>query len=130
MQNIVEQINRTLTLNLLPQHKHLGELEIDYNPRHEGFWCVGGIQPPKNVVKSKEGRKWQKEMAKDEVDRYMQYAARPFLAHRHHLQLAPWKTEAEYTDLEQAKTVPRFPYDPRSLGFTTGYQHGVNLHGI
>lgn len=128
-QVIVEQINRALINSLSADFNHLHEVEIDYNPRHEAFWSVGGIQPPKNVVKAKEGRKWQKEMAKDPVDRLMQYKSSPMLALRHRLQLPTWKNESQYVDAEQANKVPRYQYDPRTLGFTTGYQHGTNIAG-
>lgn len=128
-QIIVEQINRALINGLSADHQHLQEVEIDYNPRHEAFWQVGGIAAPKNVVKSKEGHEWQKDMAKEPVDRLMQYKSEPMLAIRHRLQLPTWKNENEYNDIELAKNVPRLEYDPRSLGFTTGYQHGTNIAG-
>lgn len=128
-QIIVEQINRVLVNGLSPDFQHLQETEVDYNPRHEAFWSVGGIQPPKSVVKSKEGREWQKDMAKEPVDRLMQYKSVPMLALRHRHQLSAWKNEQEYTNIEFAKKVPHFEYDPRSLGFTTGYQHGTNIAG-
>ncbi|XP_075154294.1 mitochondrial ribosomal protein S30 [Haematobia irritans] len=128
-QLIVEQINRTLINNLSMDFPHLNELEIDFNPRHEAFWSVGGIEAPKNVVKSKEGQEWQKDSAKDPVDRFMQYKGRPMMALRHRLQLQPWKDESAYTNLELAKQVPRIEYDPRTLGFSTDHQHGTNIPG-
>lgn len=128
-QSICEQINRALLNTLSGDFLHLNELEIDYNPRHEAFWAVGGIDPPKNVVKSKEGLEWQKDMAKQPYDRLMQYKSQPMLALRHRHQLSPWKSESEYIDMERANKVPLFAYDPRTLGFTTGYQHGTNIPG-
>ncbi|XP_061400054.1 large ribosomal subunit protein mL65 [Musca vetustissima] len=128
-QIVVEQIHRELANGLAGDFPHLHEVEVDYNPRHEAFWAVGGIEPPKNVVKSKEGREWQKDNAKDPVDRFMQYKSEPILALRHQLQLQPWKSEREYNNLTLAKSVPRFEYDPRTLGYTTGHQHGTNIPG-
>lgn len=128
-QVIVEQINRVVLNALSGEYQHLQEIEVDYNPRHEAFWVVGGIQPPKNIFKAKRGQEWQKDLAKAPVDRLMQYKSEPMLALRHRLQLPSWKNEAEFNDIELAKKVPRIEFDPRSLGFITGYQHGTNIAG-
>nr|XP_014102318.1 39S ribosomal protein S30, mitochondrial [Bactrocera oleae] len=127
---IVEQVNRTLINVLSSDFLHLQESEIDYSPRHEAFWSVGGINPPKNVVKSKTGRKWQKEMANDPYNRLMQYSGKPFLAIRHRNQLTPWKNESESTNIELAKTLPRFNYDPRTLGYVCSHQHLTSIPGF
>ncbi|XP_004518895.1 28S ribosomal protein S30, mitochondrial [Ceratitis capitata] len=127
---VVEQVNRTLINGLSSDYMHLQEAEIDYSPRHEAFWSVGGINPPKNVVKSKEGRKWQKEMANEPYDRLMQYSAKPFLAIRQRNQLKPWKSESESTNVGLAKSIPRFNYDPRTLGYVCNHQHVTNVPGF
>ncbi|XP_036343987.1 39S ribosomal protein S30, mitochondrial-like [Rhagoletis pomonella] len=127
---IVEQVNRTLINVLSADYVHLQEFEIDYTPRHEASWSVGGIKPPKNVVKSMEGREWQKYMANDPYNRFMQYSGTPFLAIRHHKQLSPWKNETESTNADLAKTIPRFNYDPRTLGYVSGHQHLTNIPGF
>ncbi|XP_032580726.1 39S ribosomal protein S30, mitochondrial [Drosophila sechellia] len=128
-QIIVEQLNRALLQSLSEEYKHLDELEVDYNPRHEAFWAVGGVDPPKNVQKSKKGREWQKDMANDSVDRLVQYTGAPYLALRHRKQLSPWKTEAESENLELSKQLPRFKHDPRTLGYSTKHQHATNVPG-
>lgn len=126
---IVEQVNRTLINVLSSDFLHLQESEVDYRPRHEAFWSVGGINPPKNVVKSKSGRKWQKEIANDPYNRLMQYSGKPFLAIRHRNQLTPWKNESESTNVDLAKAIPRFNYDPRTLGFVCSHQHLTSIPG-
>uniref|UniRef100_A0A1A9VU90 Uncharacterized protein n=1 Tax=Glossina austeni TaxID=7395 RepID=A0A1A9VU90_GLOAU len=128
-QNIVEHINRALINALAADYQHLQEVEVDYNPRHEAFWAVGGIKPPRNVVKSKEGHKWQKEFAKDPVDRLMQYRSSPLLVLRHRFQLAPWKDETEIENPKLAEKLPRYEFDPVTLGFTRSYRHGTNIAG-
>ncbi|XP_033170863.1 39S ribosomal protein S30, mitochondrial [Drosophila mauritiana] len=128
-QIIVEQLNRALLQSLSEEYKHLDELEVDYNPRHEAFWAVGGVDPPKNVQKSKKGREWQKDMANESVDRLVQYTGAPYLALRHRKQLSPWKTEAESENLELSKQLPRFKHDPRTLGYSTKHQHATNVPG-
>ncbi|XP_067642227.1 large ribosomal subunit protein mL65 [Eurosta solidaginis] len=129
-QMIVEQINRTLVNVLSPDFVHLQESDVETTPRHEAFWVVGGINPPKNVVRSKEGRKWQKGMANDPYDRYMQYTGRPYLTIRHRNQLSPWKTEEESTNADLAKTIPRCTYDPRTLGYACNHQHLTSIPGF
>ncbi|KAI8035585.1 28S ribosomal protein S30, mitochondrial [Drosophila gunungcola] len=128
-QIIVEQLNRALLQALSEQHKHLDEVEVDYNPRHEAFWAVGGVDPPKNVQNSKKGREWQKEDANQSVDRLVQYTGAPYLSLRHRKQLLPWKTPAESEDIELSKQVPRFKHDPRTLGYSTKHQHATNVPG-
>ncbi|XP_037937838.1 28S ribosomal protein S30, mitochondrial-like [Teleopsis dalmanni] len=129
-QLIVEQINRVLINTLAADISYLNEVDVDYNPRHEAFWFVGGIDPPKNVVKSKKGHSWQKEMANDSVDRPIQYNGTPYLALRHKYQLPTFKSDIDSENMELAKTIPRFNYDPRTLGFVPAYQHGTNVPGF
>ncbi|XP_037726460.1 39S ribosomal protein S30, mitochondrial [Drosophila subpulchrella] len=128
-QIIVEQLNRTLLQALGEEYKHLEEVEVDYNPRHEAFWAVGGVDPPKNVQNSKKGREWQKDEANESIDRLVQYTGTPYLSLRHRKQLSPWKTPAESEDLQLSKQLPRFKHDPRTLGYSTKHQHATNVPG-
>ncbi|TDG41441.1 hypothetical protein AWZ03_012142 [Drosophila navojoa] len=128
-QIIVELVNRSALQVLSADYGHLNEVEIDYNPRHEAFWAVGGVDPPKNVVKSKEGRPWQKDDAHETCDRLVQYTGAPYLALRHRHQLPTWKTPEESENLTLAQQLPRFKIDARTLGYSTKYQHAVNVPG-
>ncbi|XP_022224173.2 28S ribosomal protein S30, mitochondrial [Drosophila obscura] len=128
-QIIVEQVNRALQQVLSADYPHLNDVEVDYNPRHEAFWAVGGVDPPKNVEKSKKGRGWQKDDASESFDRLVQYTGAPYLALRHRQQLCPWMTEGESENMDLARQLPRFNHDARTLGYTTTYQHAVNVPG-
>ncbi|XP_034671093.1 28S ribosomal protein S30, mitochondrial [Drosophila subobscura] len=128
-QVIVEQVNRALQQVLSADYPHLNDVEVDYNPRHEAFWAVGGVDAPKNVQNSKKGRDWQKDDASDSVDRLVQYTGSPYLALRHRQQLCPWMTEKESENIELARQLPRFKHDARTLGYRTTYQHAVNVPG-
>ncbi|XP_034489811.1 28S ribosomal protein S30, mitochondrial [Drosophila innubila] len=128
-QIILEQINRAALQVLSADYAHLQDIEIDYNPRHEAFWAVGGVDPPKNVVKSKKGREWQKEDANDSVDRLVQYTGEPYLALRHRHQLPTWRTNEESENLALAKQLPRYKHDARTLGYSTKHQHAINVPG-
>ncbi|KAH8386570.1 hypothetical protein KR093_001238 [Drosophila rubida] len=126
---ILEQVNRAVLQALSADFAHLQDVEIDYNPRHEAFWAVGGVDPPKNVVKSKQGNEWQKDQAHDSVDRLVQYTGEPYLALRHRHQLPNWRTAEESNNLTLAKQLPRYKFDARTLGYCTKYQHAVNVPG-
>lgn len=128
-QLLVENLNRTLINALSADTAHLSEVEVDLNPRHEAFWAVGGVNPPKNVVASRKGRDWQKDTAEMPVDRLVQYVGEPYLTIRHSLPLAPIRSLEESTSLELAKRIPLFKLDPRSLGYKTSHRHATNIPG-
>lgn len=63
-----------MLLNALsPSVKHLNEVEVDIEPRHEAFWFVGGIEPTNFVQKIRKGHPKNKERTKEPVDRPFQY---------------------------------------------------------
>ncbi|KAH8263976.1 hypothetical protein KR026_009978 [Drosophila bipectinata] len=128
-QIVVEQLNRALLKGLSHEYPHLGEVEIDYNPRHEAFWTVGGVQSTKNVVNSKNGCKWQMKEAKNSSDRLIQYSGHPYVCLRHQKQLASWKNLPESNNERLSKNLPRFKYDVRCLGYNTKHQHATNIPG-
>lgn len=128
-QIIVEQLNRALLKVMSLEYPHLGEVEVDYNPRHEAFWAVGGVQSTKNVVNSSNGRKWQSKEARNVADRLIQYSGNPYMCLRHQKQLASWKTLSESNNVGLSQKLPRFKYDARCLGYDTKYQHVTNIPG-
>ncbi|EDV44712.1 uncharacterized protein Dana_GF19982 [Drosophila ananassae] len=128
-QIIVEQLNRALLKVMSPEYPHLSEVEIDYNPRHEAFWAVGGVQSTKNVVNSRNGCKWQIKEANNSSDRIIQYSGNPYMCLRHHKQLASWKTPFESNDVGLSQNLPLFKYDVRCLGYNTEHRHVTNIPG-
>lgn len=59
---------------LSPTIPHLKEIEVDFEPRHEAFWFVGGIEPVRMVQKIRKGIKTNtEEDIKEPVDRPFQY---------------------------------------------------------
>jgi small subunit ribosomal protein S30 len=130
--SIISQLNRTILSSLSADNPHLSQVEIDVDPRHEAFWFVGGIPPLTIVQKIREGLKWQKEYAKDSIDRPFQYVGAPYMALRHKLPLSPMQpinlNEQNYqTDKID---IPTYKYDPRTLGYMTDYRHGVSCPGF
>lgn len=76
---ICTDINRILLNTLSPSTKHLSEVEVDVEPRHEAFWFVGGISPPTMLRKAREGSRFykeNKEYIEDPVDRSFQYTGK------------------------------------------------------
>lgn len=46
---------------------------MDYEPRHEAFWFIGGVDVPHNVVNWRKKYKWLKDRAHEPLDRPVQY---------------------------------------------------------
>ncbi|XP_058058737.1 large ribosomal subunit protein mL65 [Anopheles bellator] len=130
---LLAQLNRTLTNALAAKYPHLNETETDFDPRHEAFWFLGGIYPPKLVRKIKEGQEWQKPYANDPYDRNMQYIGKPYLALRHKHLLDPLVpgTVLDTLDIKQDNVeVPDFRYDPLALGYMTEFRHATTVPGF
>lgn len=71
--SVCRDINQTLLNALSPKVEHLNEAEVDIQPRHEAFWFVGGIHPPKLTQKIRRGLKKTEEEILEPVDRNFQY---------------------------------------------------------
>nr|CAD7593458.1 unnamed protein product [Timema genevievae] len=101
---------------------------VDYEPRLESFWSLGGLAPPEATRKSKLGCKWTKDRADEPVDRFIQYLGSPILQLRHEQPLPPLvdHSEGENPELE----VPLFTLDPRTDGFFQDHRHGTNIPGF
>lgn len=126
---IVAQINRTITNALVADVPHLGDTEADIDPRHEAFWFVGGISPPAVTRKMRSGSLWQKDIADEPVNRQFQYRGRPLLTLRHAQPLRPVQENAAFA-ADDVQQVPRFKYDPRTVGYAHEYRHGTTVPGF
>lgn len=74
---ICKDINRVLLNALSSSVTHLSEIEFDVTPRHEAFWFVGGIEPPKpKKMNSWENWDSYKLPKVDPFDRGFQYAGK------------------------------------------------------
>ncbi|XP_058130211.1 large ribosomal subunit protein mL65 [Anopheles ziemanni] len=132
VRSLLVQLNRTITNALATQYEHLSEVETDFDPRHEAFWFLGGISPPKLVRKIKEGEEWQKEYASDPYDRNMQYVGKPYMAIRHKQLLDPLVTNDLTTlDINSDNVdIPAFRYDPLALGYIAEFRHATTVPGF
>ena len=68
--NFIPLLNRLLVNLLSPLNQPLAQSEIDYEPRLDAFWSLGGIEPDKGKRKSRENDKNIKHVKVDDpVDR-------------------------------------------------------------
>ncbi|XP_052752185.1 28S ribosomal protein S30, mitochondrial [Galleria mellonella] len=124
---LVKQINRIITNNLADKVPHILSAQVDYDPRHEAFWFVGGVDVPSNVIKWRKQYPWLKDRLDEPVDRPVQYLGAPFLAMRSHF---PLKPILEYSEAENPEfKVPKFTYKPDTVGYFHAYRHGTNIPG-
>uniref|UniRef100_A0A182QUW5 28S ribosomal protein S30, mitochondrial n=1 Tax=Anopheles farauti TaxID=69004 RepID=A0A182QUW5_9DIPT len=132
VRSLLVQLNRTISNALAPQFNHLSEIDTDNDPRHEAFWFLGGIYPPKLVRKIKEGEEWQKQYANDPYDRNIQYVGKPYMAIRHKHPLEPLLVkELEAFDVKQDNVeLPDYRYDPLALGYISDFRHATTVPGF
>ncbi|XP_045450072.1 28S ribosomal protein S30, mitochondrial [Melitaea cinxia] len=125
--NIVKQINRIISNHLTDKVSHILTSQVDYDPRHEAFWFIGGVDVPNNVVNWRRKYKWLKERAHEPLDRPVQYIGSPLLTLRNHL---PLKPIVPYSEAENPEfKVPVYPYVPETVGYYSNYRHGTNIPG-
>ncbi|KAG6444958.1 hypothetical protein O3G_MSEX003648 [Manduca sexta] len=126
--SIVKQINRIITNNLTDKVAHILSTQVDYDPRHEAFWFVGGVDIPRKVIKWRQQYNWLKGRLFENIDRPVQYLGSPFLAVRSRLPLKPLvpHSEAENPDFK----VQKFSYAPITVGYREHYRHGANMPGF
>lgn len=126
--SIVKQLNSLIVASMTTDAPHLAEAQIDYDPRVEAFWVVGGMEPTNWTVKSRKGQSWLKDMVNAPENRNIQYVGYPVLQLRHAEPLCPIieLSESENPDL----TVPYFQYDPRVLGLQLQRRHGTSIPGF
>ncbi|CAF4825944.1 unnamed protein product [Pieris macdunnoughi] len=126
--NIVRQINRIITNNAADKVPHILPSQIDYDPRHEAFWFMGGSNVPDNVVNWRKQYAPLKDRLYEPIDRPVQYKGTPFLTVRNHLPLKPFVPYSEATNPEFK--VEKFSYLPESVGYTVEFRHGTNIPGF
>ncbi|XP_046752870.1 39S ribosomal protein S30, mitochondrial [Diprion similis] len=124
---LVGQINRIILATLSSESPHLLEAQVDYEPRIEAYWWVGGMWPQEYVVKRKK-RAFLKEYAEDLIDQRIQYHGTPTLHLRHEFPLN------EIVSLSESENpdfiIPEFRYDPRVIGYNLKTLHGTNIPGF
>lgn len=126
----MKQLNRAIVNALGADHRHLYEMDVDIDPRHEAFWFVGGIDPPKRIRDIRLGVKHLVEYADRPVDRSFQYLGTPYLALRHQHPLEPFEDFDFSSRSTHNESIPLITYDPRTLGFLSEHRHGTTVPGF
>lgn len=125
---ISRHVHRVVISHLVLDNPSLLEMEIDYDPRIEAFWFVGGISTPPVIKDLQRKQRLPTEMVKLGVDRAIQYLGKPNFQLRHHL---PLPEILSLTDsINPDFTVPDFKYEPRVTGLCNGRRHGTNIPGF
>ncbi|CAH0553313.1 unnamed protein product [Brassicogethes aeneus] len=126
--SISKQINRIIINNLKKAYPHLLDVQVDNDPRVEACWYAGGMVPPENIKRYREGREWTKEFKDLPTDRLMSYEGKVNLSLRTNAPLPAFVnySEAENPDFD----VPFFKYDPRTVGTKTLHKRIVNVPGF
>ncbi|CAH0724918.1 unnamed protein product, partial [Brenthis ino] len=126
--NIVRQINRIITNNLTDKVPHILTSQVDFDPRHEAFWFIGGVDVPYKVTKWRRKYPWLKDRVNEPIDRPVQYIGSPLLTLRNNL---PLKPVIPYSESENPEfKVPKFTYIPESIGYFSEFRHGTNIPGF
>ncbi|XP_068622584.1 large ribosomal subunit protein mL65 [Battus philenor] len=126
--NIVRQVNRIICNKLAEQYPHILSAQTDYEPRHEAFWFVGGVDVPTSVINWRKQYGWLKDRLDEPIDRPIQYIGTPHLSIRSSTPLKPIFPYEEATNSEFK--VPKFTYVPESVGYFTQFRHGTNIPGF
>ncbi|CAK1542237.1 unnamed protein product [Leptosia nina] len=126
--NIVRQINRIIINNIADKVPHILSSQVDYDPKHEAFWFMGGTDVPAKVVNWRKQFAWLKDRLHEPIDRPIQYTGSPILTIRNHLPLKPFipYNEAENPEFK----VEKFTYVPESVGYGVTFRHGTNIPGF
>ncbi|XP_037039129.1 28S ribosomal protein S30, mitochondrial [Bradysia coprophila] len=125
---VVRQIHRTLMNSLAADCPHLLEVDSDTDPRHEAFWFVGGIDPPKRI-RNLRLNSWDKANADDPVNRSFQYVGKPLLTLRHEYPLESLM-EFDNFSAEDISKVPEYRLDPATVGYATKHKHATTIPGF
>ncbi|CAH1993471.1 unnamed protein product [Acanthoscelides obtectus] len=114
---LTKSINRMIMSNLAKQYPHILDTQFDFEPRIESTWYAGGMNPPDNIKRYREGRDWTKEYKDDPTDRLMAFIGLPILTLRSQL---PLPTVAADSDVDGINMeLPEWQYDPRVVGTKT-----------
>lgn len=107
---------------------------MDYEPRQEAFWCVGGFHPSdEEYNKRKENEKLSEEEINEKVDHWIQYLGSPVIQVRHTFPLDTLDTNAINSEQEEKYLNAVFTecYDPSlTYGFELDRRYGTNIPGV
>ncbi|CAH1407344.1 unnamed protein product [Nezara viridula] len=132
--SLVHKINNVLLTYFSNHFPHLMESMVDYEPRQEAFWCVGGFHPnDEEYNKRKENKKLSEKDINEKVEHWIQYLGNPVIQVRHTFPLDTLDTNAISSEQEEVSLNAAFSecYDPTlTYGLELGRRHGTNIPGF
>ncbi|KAH0950588.1 hypothetical protein HN011_007462 [Eciton burchellii] len=126
--NLIQGIHRTMLMHLSSKYPHLLHAEVDWKPRLEASWFIGGVEPSSCAKQMRRKSKF----FHDPIDKPMtvpiQYNGKPMmhLRYKHPLREIIPLSECE----NPAFDVPVFKFSPQVLGYRFGRQHLSNIPGF
>lgn len=128
---LIRETNRFMLTNFSPEFPHLMETDVDFDPRVEAFWHIGGI--PKNARRYKEfanHKTWKNHcaLADKPDDRCMQFLGSAVVQLRHEFplpEILPHE-ESENPDFK----VPDYKYCPSFLGYSREPRRATIIPGF
>ncbi|XP_043277683.1 39S ribosomal protein S30, mitochondrial [Venturia canescens] len=134
---VSKKVHQSLVSGLAPEHPHLLEAEVDFDPRIEAFWFTGGLETPTCVklwrrTAAYKNRKKLNKRPDDypdyPCDRGFQFIGDPNFQLRHNLPLPEIIPLSESEN--PAFDVPVSKYEPKTLNYWGGRRHGTNIPGF
>ncbi|CAK9809468.1 28S ribosomal protein S30, mitochondrial [Anthophora quadrimaculata] len=125
---LVYQINRIILTTLALSTPHLLEAEIDFEPRIEAFWFIGGVDRSTMSKRSRKNISSEEKYINEPINMPVRYVGSPILQLRHLIPLREFVSLAESTNPDL--TVPKFKYDPRVLGYSFAHKHATCIPGF
>ncbi|EZA56664.1 hypothetical protein DMN91_000886 [Ooceraea biroi] len=124
----IQKINRTILIHLSSKYPHLLNAEVDYEPRLEASWFLGGLEPSARHRMVRKKNKCLRKFADEPVTIPVQYDGHPVMHLRHKHPLREIVPLSECTN--PAYDVPTYEFSPETLGYKFGLQHLTNIPGF
>lgn len=132
--SLIHTINNVLITYFSNHFPHLMESMMDYEPRQEAFWCVGGFYPSdEEYNKRKEKKELSEEELNEKVEHWIQYLGSPVIQVRHALPLDILDTNGISNEQEEKSLNVAFAecYDPSlTYGLEFNRRFGTNIPGF
>lgn len=123
--SLIQRINRTMLVHLSAKYPHLLHTEVNYEPRLEASWFVGGEEPS---CRDKAVRKKYRRNLDEPKTFPIQYDGQPVIHLRHKHPLREFLPLSECEN--PAFDVPRFNFSAQVLGYKFERQHLTNIPGF
>ncbi|XP_012528781.1 28S ribosomal protein S30, mitochondrial [Monomorium pharaonis] len=125
---LIHRINRMMLVYLASENPHLLCTEVDFEPRLEASWFMGGLDPPSFIKRFRKSVPFLKETVDDPVDLPVQYIGQPVMQLRHK---HPLREIIPLSDCENpALDIPAYKFNPLTLGYTLEMRHLTNIPGF